>query len=96
MEENMNLENNEVMDQATEIAEYDEEGIGAKDVAVFGAGIAILSAAGYGVYTLGKKGWNWVKERKAIRDEAKRIVAERAEEEEFDPDEEVEEIHVVK
>lgn len=98
MEENMNmnLENNEVMDQANDLVEYEDEGVTGKDVAIFGAGIAVLGAAGYGIYQLGKKGINWVKKRKAVHDEAKRILAEQQAEEEFDPDEEIEEIHIVK
>lgn len=92
----MDVTENEVMDQANDLVEYEDEGITGKDVAIFGAGIVVLSAAGYGIYQLGKKGVNWVKKRKAVHDEAKRILAEQAEEEEFDPDEEIEEIHVVK
>lgn len=82
------MNNTEVIEAADQIVE-ESDGLNGKDVAVLGAGIAIVTAAGYGIYQLGKKAKAAIKRRKLVKEAKQEIDGF----EEFD-DEDVE-IHEV-
>lgn len=88
--ENMN---NEVIEAADQIVE-ESDGLNGKDVAVLGAGVALVAAAGYGIYQLGKKAKAAIKRHKLVK-QAKQEIEDDDSFEDFEDGDE-EEIHVVK
>ena len=88
--ENMNTEVIEAADQIVE----ESDGLNGKDVAVLGAGVALVAAAGYGIYQLGKKAKAAIKRHKLVK-QAKQEIEDDDSFEEFEDGDE-EEIHVVK
>lgn len=92
MDENMN--NNEVIEAADQIVE-ESDGLNGKDVAVLGAGVALVAAAGYGIYQLGKKAKAAIKRHKLVK-QAKQEIEDDDSFEDFEDGNEEEEIHVVK
>lgn len=88
--ENMNTEVIEAADQIVE----ESDGLNGKDVAVLGAGVALVAAAGYGIYQLGKKAKAAIKRHKLVK-QAKQEIEDDDSFEDFEDGDE-EEIHVVK
>lgn len=89
--ENMNTEVIEAADQIVE----ESDGLNGKDVAVLGAGVALVAAAGYGIYQLGKKAKAAIKRHKLVK-QAKQEIEDDDSFEDFEDGNEEEEIHVVK
>lgn len=92
--DNENMNTNEVIEAADQIVE-ESDGLNGKDVAVLGAGVALVAAAGYGIYQLGKKGIAAIKRHKLVK-QAKQEIENDDSFEEFEDGDEEEEIHVVK
>ena len=91
--DNENMNTNEVIKAADQIVE-ESDGLNVKDVAVLGAGIALIATAGYGIYQLGKNAKAAIKRHKLVKQAKQEIENDDSFEEFEDGDEE--EIHVVK
>ena len=91
--DNENMNTNEVIEAADQIVE-ENDGLNGKGVAVLGAGVALVAAAGYGIYQLGKKAKAAIKRHKLVK-QAKHEIEDDDSFEDFEDGDE-EEIHVVK
>lgn len=89
--DNENNMNTEVIEAADQIVE-ESDGMSGKDVAVLGAGVALVAAAGYGIYQLGKKAKAAIKRRKLVKQAEQEI----EDDDSFEDFEDEEEIHIVK
>lgn len=92
--DNENMNTNEVIEAADQIVE-ESDGLNGKDVAVLGAGVALVAAAGYGIYQLGKKAKAAIKRHKLVKQAKQEIENDDDGFEDFEDGDE-EEIHVVK
>ena len=91
--DNENMNTNEVIKAADQIVE-ESDGLNVKDVAILGAGIALIATAGYGIYQLGKQAKAAIKRHKLVKQAKQEIENDDSFEDFEDGDEE--EIHVVK
>ena len=93
MDEN-NVVENEVMDQANEIVEDSQ--VTKSDVALTIGGVAVLAAAGYGMYQLGKKAVTKIKSKINKKSAEDKMTEIPDPDDGFEEFEEETEIHVVK
>lgn len=94
--DNENMNTNEVIEAADQIVE-ESDGLNGKDVAVLGAGVALVAAAGYGIYQLGKKAKAAIKRHKLVKQAKQEIEDGDGDGDTFEEFEDGdEEIHVVK
>lgn len=96
--DNENMNTNEVIKAADQIVEENDGGLNVKDVAVLGAGIGLIAAAGYGIYQLGKQAKAAIKRHKLVKQAKQEIEDGDGDGDSFEEfeDGDEEEIHVVK
>lgn len=93
--DNENMNTNEVIKAADQIVE-ESDGLNVKDIAVLGAGIGLIAAAGYGIYQLGKNAKAAIKRHKLVKQAKQEIEDGDGDGDSFEEFEDGDEIHVVK